>query len=167
MTLLFNADFSTAAYKECEHLSIRGRRVIVDVERGRTVTGWRPRRFGGGLGGRHYTKVPPKPSFGPPSGPGFRGGNFRGGFNDRGGFRGGRGGFRGGGGRGGVGYRGAPSGPRGDRYDDRPNANYEPLPSRKRGYEGPFSAPYYTPREGPDDGPRFNSRDDPRQRRRY
>jgi U1 small nuclear ribonucleoprotein len=27
-----------------------GRRVVVDVERGRTVRGWRPRRLGGGLG---------------------------------------------------------------------------------------------------------------------
>lgn len=30
---------------------IDGRRVVVDVERGRTVKGWRPRKFGGGLGG--------------------------------------------------------------------------------------------------------------------
>lgn len=30
---------------------IDGRRVVVDVERGRTVKGWRPRRLGGGLGG--------------------------------------------------------------------------------------------------------------------
>ncbi|SMR46728.1 unnamed protein product [Zymoseptoria tritici ST99CH_3D1] len=119
-----------AAYKESERLLIRNRPVLVDVERGRTVTGWRPRRFGGGLGGRHYTKVVKPSTFGPPAGPGFggpRGGGFRGGFNDRGGgFRGGRGGggggFRGGGGyggRGGIGYQngappdGAPAGPRG------------------------------------------------------
>ncbi|KAF2773058.1 RNA-binding domain-containing protein [Teratosphaeria nubilosa] len=119
-----------AAYKETDHLVIRGRKVLVDVERGRTVTGWKPRRFGGGLGGRHYTRAV-KPSFGGLSGFGGRGGGFRGGFSDRGGFRGGRGGgFRGGydsggrggygggygGGRGGIGYggpNGAPAGPRG------------------------------------------------------
>lgn len=32
-------------------MKIDGRRIVVDVERGRTVTGWKPRRFGGGLGG--------------------------------------------------------------------------------------------------------------------
>ncbi|EMC97891.1 hypothetical protein BAUCODRAFT_31906 [Baudoinia panamericana UAMH 10762] len=147
-----------AAYKETDHLVIRGRKVLVDVERGRTISGWRPRRFGGGLGGRHYTKAPaikPYSSFnsgGPPAGPGgFRGGGFRGGYNDRGGFRGGRGGggFRGG--RGGIGYSngapdGAPAGPRsggrfggGGGYDDRGgarNANYEPLPPRGAGGGG-------------------------------
>ncbi len=97
-----------AAYKDAEGLVILGKRLLVDVERGRTVRGWKPRRLGGGLGGR------PKPvvdsgfsagggrggggGFG--GGPSFRGGRggggFRGGFNDRGGgFRGGppRGGF--------------------------------------------------------------------------
>ncbi|KAK5115833.1 hypothetical protein LTR85_009427 [Meristemomyces frigidus] len=109
-----------AAYKETDHLTIRGRRVLVDVERGRTVSGWRPRRFGGGLGGRNYTKAaPPKPAgFGPPAGPGgFRGG-FRGGFGDRGGFsdRGGGFGDRGGGFRGrGGGFRGDRGGYGGDR----------------------------------------------------
>ncbi|KAI5368097.1 Putative U1 small nuclear ribonucleoprotein of 70kDa [Septoria linicola] len=149
-----------AAYKECENTRIRGRSVLVDVERGRSVGGWRPRRFGGGLGGRHYTRAPPRPTSyggGMPSGPGFGRGGFRGGFGgDRGGFRGGRGGgrgggggYRGGGGYGGVGYGGgpdgAPSGPRsgggygggGRSYDDRgprgggrDNANFEPLPPR-------------------------------------
>lgn len=28
------------------------RRLLIDVERGRTVKGWKPRRLGGGLGGR-------------------------------------------------------------------------------------------------------------------
>ncbi|PQE25095.1 u1 small nuclear ribonucleo protein [Rutstroemia sp. NJR-2017a BVV2] len=100
-------------------------RVKVDVERGRTVKGWLPRRFGGGLGGRGYTKaIPPRPMGpggfgGPPGGPGgFRGG-FRGGFDGgrgRGGFRGGfdRGGY--GGGRGGIGYQGGGGfGNRGER----------------------------------------------------
>ncbi|KAI9816812.1 MAG: hypothetical protein M1827_001457 [Pycnora praestabilis] len=117
-----------AAYKETDGIRIKDRRVLVDVERGRTVKGWRPRRFGGGLGGRGYTKAaPPRPagsgSFNAPAGPGgfqsngfaprgdFGGrggrGGFRGGFRgDRGGFGGDRGGF---GGRGGIGYQGGSS----------------------------------------------------------
>ncbi|KAI0123888.1 U1 small nuclear ribonucleoprotein of 70kDa MW N terminal-domain-containing protein [Xylariales sp. AK1849] len=78
----------------------------VDVERGRTVKGWKPRRLGGGLGGRGYTKAaPPRPSgpgqFGGGFGgrDGFRGG-FQGGSRGRGGFRGNDRGFRGGGGGG-------------------------------------------------------------------
>lgn len=39
------------AYKHADGKKIDGRRVLVDVERGRTVKGWRPRRLGGGLGG--------------------------------------------------------------------------------------------------------------------
>lgn len=43
------------AYVEADGMRLEGgggsgRRVIVDVERGRTVKGWRPRRLGGGLG---------------------------------------------------------------------------------------------------------------------
>lgn len=60
----------------------------MDVERGRTVKGWKPRRFGGGLGGRGYTKAMPVRPTGPggfnaPSGPGGYGGGFRGGFGGR------------------------------------------------------------------------------------
>lgn len=116
---------SSAAYKETDGIRIKDRRVLVDVERGRTVKGWKPRRFGGGLGGRGYTKALPSrpsgPGFGAPTGPG---GGFRGGFGGRG--------FRGGyrsdrfGPRGGIGYQGgrngfggpppnAPSGPGGGR----------------------------------------------------
>lgn len=40
----------TAAYKQADGRKIEGRRVLVDVERGRTVPNWRPRRLGGGLG---------------------------------------------------------------------------------------------------------------------
>ncbi|KAJ4362573.1 hypothetical protein N0V83_010667 [Neocucurbitaria cava] len=124
-----------AAYKETDGIKIKDRRVLVDVERGRTVSGWRPRRFGGGLGGRGYTKGPAARGpgapggFGPPAGPGGgfggRGGGFGGGFGGRGG--GGRGGFggdrgggfrggfggggRGGGGRGGIGYQSNGYGP--------------------------------------------------------
>lgn len=42
---------STAAYKHADGKKIDSRRVLVDVERGRTVKGWLPRRLGGGLGG--------------------------------------------------------------------------------------------------------------------
>lgn len=41
------------AYKSADGLKIEGRRVVVDVERGRTVDGWRPRRLAGGLGGQN------------------------------------------------------------------------------------------------------------------
>ncbi len=39
--------------------ALRIARIKVDVERGRTVKGWKPRRLGGGLGGRGYTKAMP------------------------------------------------------------------------------------------------------------
>ncbi|XP_059475918.1 U1 small nuclear ribonucleoprotein 70 kDa-like isoform X1 [Neocloeon triangulifer] len=39
------------AYKHADGKKIDGRRVLVDVERARTVKGWLPRRLGGGLGG--------------------------------------------------------------------------------------------------------------------
>ncbi|KAJ1734972.1 hypothetical protein LPJ61_000791 [Coemansia biformis] len=39
------------AHRAADGMRILGRRVVVDVERGRTVKGWLPRRFGGGLGG--------------------------------------------------------------------------------------------------------------------
>ena len=39
------------AYKNADGRKIENRRVVVDVERGRTVPNWRPRRVGGGLGG--------------------------------------------------------------------------------------------------------------------
>lgn len=40
----------TTAYKQADGRKIDNRRVLVDVERGRTVPNWRPRRLGGGLG---------------------------------------------------------------------------------------------------------------------
>ncbi len=40
------------AYKEAEGMKLGKRRLLIDVERGRTVKGWKPRRLGGGLGGR-------------------------------------------------------------------------------------------------------------------
>eukprot|EP00752_Nemacystus_decipiens_P014385 g12795.t1 len=45
-----NEDDMRIAYKRGDGRKIDGRRVIVDVERGRTVRNWLPRRFGGGLG---------------------------------------------------------------------------------------------------------------------
>ena len=38
------------AYKQADGRKVDNRRVLVDVERGRTVPNWRPRRLGGGLG---------------------------------------------------------------------------------------------------------------------
>lgn len=46
-----------AAYKEADGISILGKRILVDVERGRTVRGWKPRRLGGGLGGEFIHKL--------------------------------------------------------------------------------------------------------------
>lgn len=42
----------TAAYKDAEGLKLMNKRLLIDVERGRTVKGWKPRRLAGGLGGR-------------------------------------------------------------------------------------------------------------------
>ncbi|RLN61324.1 hypothetical protein BBJ28_00005319 [Nothophytophthora sp. Chile5] len=38
------------AFKQADGKKIDGRRVVVDVERGRTVRDWLPRKFGGGIG---------------------------------------------------------------------------------------------------------------------
>ncbi|ORY56815.1 hypothetical protein BCR35DRAFT_271493, partial [Leucosporidium creatinivorum] len=108
-----------AAYKDAEGLKLMNKRLLIDVERGRTVKGWKPRRLAGGLGGRPKKAVfgerdlptpfsraetdspslppslaVPEPTFaGPPMRGGFGGrGGGRGGFVQRGGF-GGRGGF--------------------------------------------------------------------------
>ncbi|QRV75475.1 U1 small nuclear ribonucleoprotein 70 kDa [Ceratobasidium sp. AG-Ba] len=135
-----------AAYKEADGLTILGKRILVDVERGRTVRGWKPRRLGGGLGGRPKPVAPVEaPRFG---GGGGGGGGFRGGFGDRGrggfrgggyggdrgggGFRGGRGGFGGGRGGGGGGYGGG-----GDRgYGDRGGGDRGGYGGGDRGYGG-------------------------------
>ncbi|GAA5982906.1 hypothetical protein JCM10908_006827 [Rhodotorula pacifica] len=120
-----------AAYKDADGLKMKGKRLLIDVERGRTVKGWKPRRLGGGLGGRvkklkggipaPEPMAMPPPFMGGHGGPGMfpsRGGFGGGGFGGPprgGGFapRGGRGGFvnrggfggppRGGGGFGGGG----------------------------------------------------------------
>ena len=79
-----------AAYKDAEGIPIHHKKILVDVERGRTVKGWKPHKLGGGLGGR------PKPvdpvAVAPPMAPVFTGGGFRGGMR---GGPGGGGGFRG------------------------------------------------------------------------
>jgi U1 small nuclear ribonucleoprotein len=45
------------AYKEADGTRVKGRRVLVDVERGRTTQGFRPRRLGGGLGKTRADKL--------------------------------------------------------------------------------------------------------------
>lgn len=39
-----------SAFKNADAKKIEGRRIVVDVERGRTVRDWKPRRLGGGIG---------------------------------------------------------------------------------------------------------------------
>lgn len=48
------------AYKMTGSLKIEGKKVMVDVERARTVSGWKPRRLGGGLGGESRIAKPNK-----------------------------------------------------------------------------------------------------------
>eukprot|EP01084_Bolivina_argentea_P206281 352225_1 len=45
------------AYKQADGRKIDGHRVLVDVERGRTVRNWRPRRFGGGIGDTRRSRI--------------------------------------------------------------------------------------------------------------
>lgn len=45
------------AYRRAEGSILHGRRIRVDVERGRTVPGWKPRRLGGGKGSSRSTKA--------------------------------------------------------------------------------------------------------------
>lgn len=52
---------TSAAYKDADGLKIRGRRILVDVERGRTVKGWKPMRLGGGLGASQSTRKKKEP----------------------------------------------------------------------------------------------------------
>ncbi|EGF77011.1 hypothetical protein BATDEDRAFT_92222 [Batrachochytrium dendrobatidis JAM81] len=41
-----------AAIRACHGIHLHGQHILVDTEHGRTVTGWIPRRLGGGLGGK-------------------------------------------------------------------------------------------------------------------
>ncbi|KAJ3033352.1 U1 small nuclear ribonucleoprotein 70 kDa, partial [Rhizoclosmatium hyalinum] len=116
----------TIAYREADGIKIEGRRIVVDVERGRTVKGWRPRRLGGGLGGTRLggndvnIKVSGRDGGNVTAGAssvsagGHQGGGYgasQGGYGGGGGY-GGRRDDRGGGGGGGGGYddRRPPSG---------------------------------------------------------
>lgn len=56
------------ALREGSGALLNERPILVDTERGRAVKNWKPRRLGGGLGGRHYTKTmeEPRRSFAPP-----------------------------------------------------------------------------------------------------
>lgn len=56
---------NVAAYKDAEGLKMQNRRLLVDVERGRTVKTWTPARLGGGLGGRPLPVV--ARTFSPPT----------------------------------------------------------------------------------------------------
>ncbi|KAL5412049.1 hypothetical protein PMIN06_003542 [Paraphaeosphaeria minitans] len=169
-----------AAYKETDGMRIKDRKVTVDVERGRTVSGWRPRRFGGGLGGRNYTKQAAARSGGggfggPPAGPGgfgarpggFGGGRFAGGGRG-GGFGGDRGGFRGGFGGGGRGDRGGGfGGDRGGYGGDRrgigfQSNGYGPPDGAPAGPRGPRDFGGSSDRGGDRGGGRFGDRGDRR-----
>eukprot|EP00013_Stygamoeba_regulata_P029978 CAMPEP_0177667142 /NCGR_PEP_ID=MMETSP0447-20121125/21961_1 /TAXON_ID=0 /ORGANISM="Stygamoeba regulata, Strain BSH-02190019" /LENGTH=439 /DNA_ID=CAMNT_0019173345 /DNA_START=85 /DNA_END=1400 /DNA_ORIENTATION=- len=105
----------TTAYKMANGTQVGSRRVIVDVERGRTVADWKPRRLGGGLGNTRKSKpkkwmLQNEPAMAPRGG-GY-GGPERGGYGgpERGGYGGGGAPRYGGGDRGGYGGR-----DRGDR----------------------------------------------------
>ncbi|KAL9587443.1 MAG: hypothetical protein Q9212_000259 [Teloschistes hypoglaucus] len=123
------------AYKATDGMLIKNRKILVDVERGRTVKGWRPRRLGGGLGGRGYTRQSARgpTGFAAPLGPGGFQTGFRGGFQGRGG--GFRGGFRGNDrGRGGIGYQGGGGFAGRGGYGSSPNGyNSGPAPSGPSG----------------------------------
>jgi U1 small nuclear ribonucleoprotein len=51
--------YRTEAYKDADGLRIDQSKILVDVERSRTVRGWIPRRCGGGLGGKPLPIAPP------------------------------------------------------------------------------------------------------------
>ena len=76
------------AYSRAEGIRIDGRKIMVDVERGRTVRDWKPKRLGGGLGG-HTRRARDKRAEAMAA-RGFRrgGGPFRGGRGGRGGRHG-------------------------------------------------------------------------------
>lgn len=46
------------AYRRADGRKVDGRRILVDVERGRTVPGFKPRRLGGGLGDTRGPRLP-------------------------------------------------------------------------------------------------------------
>ena len=50
------------ALRKMDGVKISGRRIVVDVERGRTTRDWKPRRLGGGLGDTRKTRPKKLPS---------------------------------------------------------------------------------------------------------
>ncbi|KAJ3367318.1 hypothetical protein GGF31_007568 [Allomyces arbusculus] len=162
-----------AAYRDADGIKLDGRRILVDVERGRTVKGWKPRRLGGGLGhtragdktenqtypGRdmsHLRKAEAAAAAAAaangPSRGGYGGGG-RGGFGRGGGFGGGRGGFGGGrggfgGGRGGYGGGGGGGGYGSSRDGGGP----------RPGFDRGAPPPPYGSRPGPHSGGGYGSR---------
>ena len=144
-----------AAWKDAEGIKINGRRVMVDVERGRTVKDWKPKRLGGGLGGNtRKPKKLPEPSDAPLAG-GFVNGppaGFRGGRGGSGPFRGARGGFSGPP-RGG--FRGGYNAPPRQSYDSNyPSPRFPPTPRYPNNRDhppsnGPYSNRYDDPQPGP------------------
>ncbi len=134
-----------AAFKYGDAKKIDDYRVLVDVERGRTVRNWKPRRLGGGLGNSRAPKpkmseviaqqqalhAQQQSSFG---GGGYRRDDHRRDDRGRGGYRGDRGGYRGGfGGR--DRYEGG-------GYNDRPRGGH---------HHNSFSGGGYPPRRDDDD----------------
>jgi len=147
------------AYKSADRMRIDNRRILVDVERGRTVNGWLPRRLGGGKGpgrvalekrsvikerrreeeiARRAAYAASTPTFGRGRGGRPMGGGRGGGMHGdrsgggRGGYRGGdRGGYRGGD-RGG--YHGGDRGGGGRSY--HPPGDRSQVPPPPGGYGG-------------------------------
>ena len=61
----FHSGDMKAAYKEADGMKMEGRRILVDVERARTVEGFKPRRLGGGLGDTRRDRAPGTKPVGP------------------------------------------------------------------------------------------------------
>ena len=129
------------AYKQGDGRKIDGRRVLVDVERGRTVLKWRPRRLGGGLGSMRVGGKPGVPQARIHTGPSMVGsGSNVGSWNSSAARPAASGGpptftwstvtkddergHRGGGGGGGYGGSGGGGGYLGDRQRDRGGLGY-------------------------------------------
>ncbi|KAI3403705.2 hypothetical protein KGF56_003523 [Candida oxycetoniae] len=52
-----SSDASTCVAETCRSgVKLKDRNVLVDIERSRLLKNWKPRRLGGGEGGRHYTR---------------------------------------------------------------------------------------------------------------
>eukprot|EP01033_Poteriospumella_lacustris_P004879 gene4879-3493_t len=166
-----------AAVRKSEGKRIEGRRIVCDVERGRTVKNWRPMRFGGGVGGRPAKKskktldeealkaaTVSAGATTAASSDDHRGGGDRGDRGDRGG------GDRGGGDRGG-GDRGGGDRGRGGRSRSRDRRGGGGGGGGDRDRERSRDRDHYRggdrDRERDRDGPRGGDRDGPRDRDRY